>query len=161
MEKILAILILFTVFTNCVSEASGRAAREKKRYGKGITGVAADLAVSKDFLTTALPNIIGEKVIFSPDDEKVVWWCMRRCSLPNTVAKWYAPDGTLYKEEKIHNFVNINWSKAELQIKGTDAASKEGKWRVAIYRRKQLYDQVWFYIGTPKEKPPVMGEDLL
>lgn len=160
LKKISITMIIAIALTNHATASFGTAAEEQRKFKKGLSGIAADIQLPEDMATAVIyPKIINEKVIFSPTDEKAVWWCECLCAMPATVVKWYAPDGSLYKEEKLISSSIINWVKAELPIKGAAAAAKEGKWKVVIFRREQIYDEVWFYIGKLKEKQRQMGED--
>jgi|GEM_PF-3693450 len=112
-------------------------------------------------------DIQKPKDLFSPEDPQATWWAefmpLSFLTDPKFVARWYGPDGSLFKEENFSGFWgNYQWAAVNLPIREGLARSLQGEWRVEILHRGHFIDRKRFFIGTPevrKYAQPAPGQE--
>jgi len=70
------------------------------------------------------------------------------------IAKWYSPDGTLYREDTKRGLIyfetilgrGVPKLMFELPIAGTEAENKTGLWKLEIYYKEKLVYEKYFFI---------------
>jgi hypothetical protein len=107
----------------------------------------------------------GESNTFTPDTEKVVWWAtfggltFAAAVKPTFRAKWYAPDGTLFREKRFKKSVwNDVFLKTELEIAKTQARDLPGEWKVEVYYKDHLMDRKRFRLVSKEEQAHIQKE---
>ena len=109
-----------------------------------------------------LPNIkfsYWDEHIITNQDFYVLWWASLNMGAAPAedalTAKWYAPDGTLYHEDRrrevIYNQTVLAPTLApdlmfQLPIAGTEAETKIGLWKLEIYDENELVYERYFYL---------------
>lgn len=121
-------------------------------------GGVRESGVSEDCGYVPLPPIPspkGKKSFFTKTDAKVTWWAtfqpaafgFIRPQPPGFIARWYAPNGTMYWEESFAGDIGSHFAKNSLPIAGTPAETFPGRWRVQIYYEGRLIDEKEFIIN--------------
>jgi len=101
-------------------------------------------------------NIVGAKNTFDSEDTQITWWAefrpMAFLLSEQFTARWYAPDGVLFKETSGSTFeTNKQYGTVSLPLRGTPAAEKLGWWRVEVFWKDRQIDTQTFLVGSPQE----------
>jgi len=105
------------------------------------------------------------KNLFTPADEKVIWWAHFNHLAFNSPyhvqfqAKWYDPSGNLFFEDEfpLNNILDALFVKTSLPIQTTPAKFLPGLWQVKVFYKGHMIDSKTFYIQSdqPMSYKPV------
>ncbi len=151
MKKLNSVLLLLAILASYATP--GLATELESRPIVKRSGMAE--AVTNQLLSVGIQN---PKNVFSPEDTQATWWAefpaFTFIKEPRFKARWYSPDGALFKEENFSGFWgNYRWAAVSLPIREGLAKNILGDWRVEILWKDRRIDTKTFTVGLEPAEP--------